>query len=259
MPGRDVGYDQIAGALALVLLAVGLSVWRRLDLEGEILVAAARAFVQLTALGFAIKLIFDADSLLWVVALLAVMVLFGALTARGRAREIRHAFPILVVALTASAAATVGLAVALGAIGTTPRTIVPLGGMVLGNAMAAAGAALDRLGDDVREAARELEARLSLGATGQQAVRPLAHRSLRTGMVAIVDSTKTAGLVFIPGTMLGMLLAGADPLDAVRLQIVLFYLLLGSTAVAAVLAVGLAARGFFTPAHQLREPGVRRA
>jgi putative ABC transport system permease protein len=72
-------------------------------------------------------------------------------------------------------------------------------------------------------------------------------------MTNIVDSTKTAGLVFIPGTMLGMLLAGADPVDAVRLQVILFYLLLGSVAIAAVLAVSLATRRLFTPAHQLRE------
>jgi putative ABC transport system permease protein len=68
-----------------------------------------------------------------------------------------------------------------------------------------------------------------------------------------VDSTKTAGLVFIPGTTVGMLLGGAEPLDAIRLQLILFYLLVGGVAIAVVLAATFAYRGFFTPAHQLRD------
>jgi putative ABC transport system permease protein len=73
-------------------------------------------------------------------------------------------------------------------------------------------------------------------------------------MIALVDSTKTTGLIFFPGTMVGMLLAGADPTDAVRLQLILLYTLLGSVAIAGLVATGLAYRNFFTPAHQLREP-----
>jgi putative ABC transport system permease protein len=71
-------------------------------------------------------------------------------------------------------------------------------------------------------------------------------------MIALVDSTKTTGLIFFPGTMVGMLLAGADPTDAVRLQLILLYLLLGSVAISALTATLLARRNFFTAAHQLR-------
>jgi putative ABC transport system permease protein len=73
-------------------------------------------------------------------------------------------------------------------------------------------------------------------------------------MIALVDSTKTTGLIFFPGTMVGMLLAGADPEDAVRLQLILLYTLLGSVALAGLISISLAYRSFFTPAHQLREP-----
>jgi putative ABC transport system permease protein len=72
-------------------------------------------------------------------------------------------------------------------------------------------------------------------------------------MINVVDSTKTAGLVFIPGTTVGMLLGGAEPLDAIKLQLILFYLLVGGVTIAVVLAGTLAYRGFFTAAHQLRE------
>jgi putative ABC transport system permease protein len=73
-------------------------------------------------------------------------------------------------------------------------------------------------------------------------------------MITLVDSTKTTGLIFFPGTMVGMLLAGADPTDAVRLQLILLYVLLGAVSIAALMAIMLARRNFFTPAHQLREP-----
>jgi ABC-type iron transport system FetAB permease component len=73
-------------------------------------------------------------------------------------------------------------------------------------------------------------------------------------MITLVDSTKTTGLIFFPGTMVGMLLAGANPVDAVRLQLILLYVLLGAVSIAALISITLARRNFFTPAHQLREP-----
>jgi putative ABC transport system permease protein len=125
--------------------------------------------------------------------------------------------------------------------------------MVIGNSMTAAAVALNRLGDDVAASEREIEATLAVGATSAQAVRPIVRRSLRSGVIPLIDSTKTTGLIFFPGTMVGMLLAGAAPVDAVRLQLILLYVLLGSVAIAALVAVLLAQRAFFTPAHQLRE------
>ena len=73
-------------------------------------------------------------------------------------------------------------------------------------------------------------------------------------MIPLIDSTKATGLIFFPGTMVGMLLAGAAPFDAVRLQLVLLYVLLGSVAIAPLAAVALSHKRFFTAAHQLREP-----
>jgi acyl-CoA dehydrogenase len=99
----------------------------------------------------------------------------------------------------------------------------------------------------------EVEVTLALGATSTQAAAPIVRRSLRSGMITLVDSTKTTGLIFFPGTMVGMLLAGADPTDAVRLQLILLWTLLGSVALAALISISLAYRNFFTPAHQLRE------
>jgi putative ABC transport system permease protein len=249
----DISFGDVAAALVLVAIAIVASRWQQAGLEEDIGVAVIRSFVQLTAIGYVIDLIFEEDNLIFVIALIAVMVVFGAFTARSRARGVPDAFWPLLLSLAVAAATTLGLVVALGIIEPEPRFLVPVGGMVVGNAMTAAAVALNRLGEDVHDNAREVEATLALGATSTQAVQPLVRRSLRSGMITLVDSTKTTGLIFFPGTMVGMLLAGADPVDAVRLQLILLYALLGSVAIAALLVTALARRNFFTAAHQLRE------
>jgi len=249
----QIGLGDVAATLALVAVAVAVAVWERTDLEGDIAVAAARSFIQLTAIGYVIKAIFASDSIVWVVLLLAVMVVFGAVTARARAKRVPHAFWTLLFALAIAATATLAVILALGVFPTKARYLVPVGGMVIGNAMTAAAVALNRLGDEIHDAAARIEATLALGATTTQAVRPVARRSLRSGIIPLIDSTKTTGLIFFPGTMVGMLLAGASPIDAVRLQLVLLYVLLGAVALATLLAVLLSRRAFFTAEHQLRE------
>lgn len=246
-------FGQVASALVLVAVAIAVSMWQRADLERDIGIAVILSFVQLTAIGYVIELIFDQDNLGFVLALLAVMVLFGAFTARGRARKVPRAFWPLLVALALAAAATLGLVLALDVFEPQARYLVPVGGMVIGNAMTAAAVALNRLGDDVADAVNQIEATLALGATAAQAIRPVLRRSLRSGMIPLIDSTKTTGLIFFPGTMVGMLLAGAAPQDAVRLQLILLYVLLGSVALGALTSVLLAYRNFFTPAQQLRD------
>jgi len=250
----DISLVEAAASLTLVALAVAVSFWRRAELEQDIAVAVLRSFVQLTAIGYVIQAIFDSDSLWLVAALLAVMVGFGAFTARSRAKEVPGALGPLVLALSAVAVITLGLAVALGVFAAEPRYLVPVGGMVIGNSMTAAAVALNRLVDEVRGQAPMIEAILALGGTSRQAAAGLVTRSLRSGMIPLIDSTKTTGIVFFPGTMVGMLVAGAEPIDAVRLQLILLWLLLGSVALAALIVVSLGYRGFFTPAHQLREP-----
>ncbi|HEX6753292.1 MAG TPA: iron export ABC transporter permease subunit FetB [Solirubrobacterales bacterium] len=248
-----VSTGQVVATLALVALAAAVSFWRKADLERDIGIATLRSFVQLTAIGYVIALIFEADTLWLVLALLAVMVVFGALTARSRAQKVPGAFWPLLIALAAAGATTLGLVVVLGVFEATARYLVPVGGMVIGNAMTASAVALNRLGDEMADSRDRIEATLALGATATEAAAPSVRRALRSGMIALVDSTKTTGLIFFPGTMVGMLLAGADPTDAVRLQLILLYSLLGSVAIAGLVATTLAYRNFFTPAHQLRE------
>lgn len=254
MTSIDLSLWQVAGALVLVAIATFASFWRRAEFEGDIAVAVVRSFIQLTAVGYVIQAIFDSDSLALVVLLLAFMVVFGAFTARGRAKGVPGALPALLLALATAAALTLGLVLALGIFDPKARYLVPVGGMVIGNAMTAAAVALNRLADEVKDSATLIEATLALGATARQASGGLVSRALRSGLIPLVDQTKTTGMVFFPGAMVGALLGGASPVNAVRLQLILLWTLMGAAAISALIATSLAQRNFFTPAHQLREP-----
>ncbi|HEY8778199.1 MAG TPA: iron export ABC transporter permease subunit FetB [Solirubrobacterales bacterium] len=244
---------EVAASIALAALAAAVSFWRGADIERDIGIAVVRSFIQLTAIGYVIKVIFDQDKFIFVLMLLTVSVVFGALTARSRAKRVPGSFVPLLIALALAGATTLGLVVALGIFKPTPRYLVPVGGMVIGNAMTASAVALNRLGDEFADRRASIEATLALGATAREAAAPIVRRSLRSGMITLVDQTKTTGLIFFPGTMVGMLLAGANPTDAVRLQLILLYVLLGSVAIAGVVSTSLAYRNFFTPAQQLRD------
>lgn len=250
----DITLGEVLASLALVAIAAGVSRWRRTELEADIGVAVLRSFVQLTAVGYVIQAIFDSDSL-WIVGLLlGAMVVVGTMTARGRARAVPQAWRAIAPALGAAAAITLALVLALGVFPAEPRYLVPVGGMVIGNAMTAAAVALNRVAADIGAQSRRLEATLALGATARQAAEPLVAASLRSGMIPLIDQTKTTGVVAFPGTLVGALVAGAEPVDAVRLQLILLWLLLGSVALSALIATSLGYRGFFTDAYQLREP-----
>ena len=249
------GFSTVASALlalSLVAGAVAISRYQRLDLERDIAIAVVRSFVQLAAIGYAIDLIFGLENLLYVVLLLAGMVAFASWTSAGRGEGVSRAFPVSAIAIGVAAASTLGILLALQIIPPTAQYLIPLGGMVVGNSMNAASLTLARIRDDVKARRLEIEASLALGATSRQAISPVLKAALQNAMTPLIDATKTTGIIFLPGAMAGMIIGGADPLEAVRLQIVVLYMLLGSVSVAAILVGLLSYRSFFTPRHQLR-------
>ena len=240
--------------LTLVAVAVAISRYQKLDLEKDIGIAVVRSFIQLTAIGFVISLIFSLKNLTYVMLLLAGMVLFASWTSSRRGKGITRAFTVSAVGIGIAATATLGVLLTLQIVPPTARYLIPLGGMVIGNSMNTASLILSRIRDDVNAQRLNIEAALALGATSRQAISPILKTSLKSAMIPLIDATKTTGIIFLPGAMVGMIIAGADPLEAVRLQVVVLYMLLGSVSIAAIVVGLLSYRSFFTPRHQLRTP-----
>ena len=83
------------------------------------------------------------------------------------------------------------------------------------------------------------------------AARPYVRQALRTALIPQIETTKAVGIVFLPGAMTGLILAGVAPLDAVLVQMVVMYFILGSAAtVTTVVTLGLV-RTIFTRDHRI--------
>lgn len=252
MADTDVGFAGVAASLVLVVVAVALSIRQGLGFERTILWAATRAFVQLLAVGSVLTLILadDAPVLLaeaWVVAMIVV----AAVTVRQRAPKVPQLLGIAFIGLTFAAALSQLVLFGLGIFPFEPVAIVPLAGMVIGNSLAATVSACRRMVAELSEHRTEVEARLALGQPWQDASRPYIRSALRTALTAQIESTKSVGLITLPGAMTGLILAGVEPVDAVLVQIVVMYLILGAVATTtAVVGVGVTRR-LFTPDHRL--------
>jgi len=249
----DVDALGLVTSLLLIGVALAVSLGQQLRLEKQLVWATLRAFAQLIVMGFVLAWLLEPGrsvlySWLWVVG----MVLFAAWTVRNRAPEVPGLFPIALAALTASMVVTMGVIFGLRIFPMEARAIVPLGGMMIGNSLGSTVLAARRTADELTDKRPEVEARLALGYSSAQAGRPYVREAIKTALTPRIESAKAAGLVFLPGAMTGLILAGVDPIDAVLVQAAIMYLILGTAATTSVV-IGLGSvRRLFTPDHRLR-------
>ncbi len=255
----DIGWVGLGISASLVAVAVVLSLWRQLGLERSIAWSAIRALVQLLVIGLVLDVLLQpgvssAWAWLWVV----FMLLIAAWTVARRAPVVPGLFQLSLAAFAASAVLTLGVLFGFGVFTVNVRTIVPLAGLMIGNSMAATVLVARRLVEELRDKRDEIEARLALGQPAEEAARPYVRNALRTALTPQIETTKVVGLIALPGSMTGLILAGVDPFNAVRVQAAVMYLILGSVA-ATTTVVGLGVRHrMFTRDHRLvpvPEPG----
>ncbi|WP_375486210.1 ABC transporter permease [uncultured Mycobacterium sp.] len=248
----QVGWVGLATSLALVGFAAAISLWQRLGLERQVVWSAIRALVQLLLVGSALALLFEPGrSLWWSWAWTAGMVAYAGDVARRRAPEVPRPAPLAITAFATAAVVTLGVIFGLRVFPLQPRTLVPIAGMMIGNSMTATVLVARRLVDELRDKRDEVEARLALGQPYRQAAAPYLRTALRSAVSPQIETTKATGLVFLPGAMTGLILAGVSPVQAVLVQAVVMFLILGSVAVTTVVvALGLVRR-VFTRDHRL--------
>jgi putative ABC transport system permease protein len=248
----DIGWTGLALSGLLVVVAIALSLWRSLGLERSLAWSATRALGQLLAVGLLLDvLLHPHTSIAWAWLWVAVMLLIAAYTVRSRAPEVPGLFQLALAAFAGSAALTLGVLFGLGVFEVDVRTLIPLAGLMIGNSMAATVLVARRLFEELRDKRDEVEARLALGQPASQAAQPYVRNALRTALIPQIETTKAVGLIALPGSMTGLILAGVDPVDAVRVQAAVMYLILGSVATTtSVVALGIQRR-LFTRDHRL--------
>lgn len=215
---------QVGVAAGLALAAAVLARLAGLGVERDLLVAALRAAVQLAVVGLLVALVFEHAGL--AAAFVAVMLCTASLTSARRLRAVQGSLRRSAVAITAGATAGAAPLLLSGAFSTTPRELIPITGILIGGAMAATSVTGRRLVEALRTEVPAIETRLALGDAVDEAVAPLVRSAAGTGLTAIIDQTRTVGLVTLPGTFVGLMLGGASPAEAARVQLTVLLALL---------------------------------
>ena len=245
-------------ALGLMAIAIGLARWQRLELSKMLAIATGRTLIQLLGAGALLNIIFAIGSPAAILALLVVMATIAAIVACNRIdRDLPRLLKWVWLAVSLSGLITIAyvwIFVIRLETWYEPQYLVPLTGIVLGNAMTAASIAGERLVSALRHSRTEIETHLSLGATPQQAIVSLRRDAIKAGLIPTINAMMVVGLVTLPGTITGQILAGADPFVAALYQILIMFMLALATLIASLVVTYGIARQFFTSAMQLTDP-----
>jgi len=254
-------YDiTMAGLLAAYALA--LPVWliiltNRFGLNRDLLVSVLRMSLQLLAIGYVLKYLFEVQIWYLTIGVFLVMVFFAAHTVVARTGlKFKGTTLVLGLAMLVGAG-SVSAVLALYAVQVQPwydpRYFIPLAGMVIGNSMNGCALALERFYSGLKQGRRLVESLVAHGATGKEASRQMLRSAFRASLIPTLSSMSGIGIVFIPGMMTGQILGGVEPLDSIRYQIVIMMAILGSVALSSYLILVLQQRKFFDEYSLLRE------
>lgn len=251
----------LAIAAGLVLAAGIVSLALRLQMGRRLGIAAARTVVQLLLVGYVLRWVFALETWYAVLAVTTVMTaVAGREAVRRSTRRFQGATSRAFLSLILSAfVSTVVVTTAVVRVDPWFRAqyLIPLLGMALGNCLNGISLCLDQLLQSLDQGRAQVELELSLGATRWEAASTPVREAVRRGMIPIINSMTVAGVVALPGMMTGQILAGADPVEAVKYQVVVMFLIAAATSIGAILLAMLAYRRLFNDRHQLRSELIR--
>ena len=253
-----LGPWDLALAAGLVLGLAMLSARLRLGVGQALLVAALRTTLQLLLVGLVLKALFAHVHLAWVALLSSVMLLAAGREVVARQRvKFRGpwGFALGALAMFVSSFSVTVFALSIVIAPSPwyePQYAIPLLGMLLGNTMNGVSLALDRLSHSVSRERGVVEGRLMLGQSWSEAIEDLRRESLRAGLIPIINAMAAAGIVSLPGMMTGQILAGSPPVEAVKYQILIMFLIAAGTGFGTFVAVWLASRRLFDERQRLR-------
>jgi putative ABC transport system permease protein len=250
--GGDVvaGLAQAAGAIALCLAVAALCRWFAVHVEREAASSMARGLVQMVLVGTVLALLLHGNLLIGV-SILLMMTVAAAVTASRRLADIKGALPLSFCAIAAGAGVAIVAMLATGALHADLAMLVPVGSMIIANAMNASAQAAERFRADVTAHAGQVEAGLALGADPAATVAPYVQSAVYASLLPRLDMLKSLGLVWIPGVMAGMVVSGASPLYAAIYQFIIVAMILAASGIAGLVVTLLMRMRAFSPAAQL--------
>lgn len=238
----------LSGILLLLILAI--SFWQQLKMTKTIIISYLRGLTQLILLALVLVLIFNLNNLIVIYLYMFGMAVFSAFTARQRYKYV-DILKIEILAISVGGLSVMGLVTLLGIIEPTGEYLIPMGGMVISNAMIWTTMTSERLTSDFIENRGLIEASLSLGASPRTAIQNLLQTAYRTPFDPSVNRVAILGIVSIPGLLAGMIIGGENPIIAAVYQVIIFLMIQCAGLIAVVISTYLLIQKFFTPLDQI--------
>ena len=248
-------YTDLLIALILILIPIVISFQSRLGIGKDILIGTVRTFIQLIIIGYILKYIFNLKKWYFVLLMIAIMAIVAGYNAIKRQKiNIPGLFPMVTVSIFLGACiamSTLILLILRVKPWYEPQYLIPISGMMLGNAMNAAALAVDRLVGETKSRRGEIEAALALGASPLKSINPLLRDAARAAMMPTINAMMIVGIVQLPGMMTGQIIGGVAPEQSVRYQIIIMYMLSTSVTIACITILYFFYRKLFTREEQL--------
>jgi putative ABC transport system permease protein len=251
---QNLSLWDVAIAALLIIVNGALSVALKLDLERKLAWAAVRTVAQLLAIGYVLGWVFHYDRWFVVLPLMVLMTLIAGFAGAGRGTRTysgQRADSVLSIWVSSWLVAAVGLFVVIRIHPWyEPQYAIPILGMILGNTLTGVSLGIERMTEELTARRDRVDVALALGATRWEAAQDPARQAVRAGMIPTLNQMAVVGVVSLPGMMTGQVLAGQSPLQAVRYQIVIMFLIAASSALGTVGAVLLTYRRLFSAEHR---------
>lgn len=240
---------QLAFSVVLILITGAISAVLKLGLLKSLVWGTIRTVIQLTLVGYALSYIFMVNNLWMIGIIVIIMCIIASRTAVKRTPNVPYYPSLLAFASLFASTFLVGSIVVGLIISPDPwysaRIVIPIFGMILGNSMNGIALSLDRLYSEANAKSAEIESMISFGATPWEAIQSSVREAIRAGMTPTINSLMVVGLVSLPGMMTGQILAGADPQEAVRYQIVVMLMIAAAVAIGCLILVGISYKKMF--------------
>ncbi|WP_457640213.1 ABC transporter permease [Persephonella sp.] len=221
----------------LIITALAYSYREKLGIEKTLFVNSIRAFLQLLLLGYLLKFIFKIENPAFLLLILLFMVLFASFTAQKRVKLYKNGYTVAFLSIFFSSAIVISSLIVFGIITFQPNQIIPVGGMVIGNALNVYTLSVDRMKGEAGNTLDIIENIIALGGKLSDAFFFIKKNAVKSALIPMVNMLQTVGIIHIPGITTGMLLAGADPLDAVFYQLAIMYMMVAVALFTAIFSV----------------------
>ncbi|CAD2076712.1 ABC transporter permease [Jeotgalicoccus meleagridis] len=228
-------FTQLALSLVFVIIPLVLTIYLKLGLEKDIIVATIRSTIQLLIVGYILTFVFEADHPIYIILMIIVMIAAATQNVIKKGSGIPGIAWIILLSMVTVEVISMGLMLSLGIIEFTPQEVIPISGMVIGNSMVLSLLFVSKFKEEIEDSDEVIELILSFGGDKKTAISTSLKSAIKTSMIPTIESQKTMGLVQLPGMMSGLIIGGADPLEAVLYQLLILFLILMTATLASII------------------------